>query len=78
MKRTILNVKANKKDEFWCSLNGNALELMGANLAALTNTIESMKEAEERGDKLLKMLLEDIVELFEVNGITLKNTLDKT
>ena len=76
MKKTLLSVKGNNKDEIWCTLNGNALELMAANLTALTHTIESLKTGQEKGERLLKMLLEDIEELFEINGITLKEKVE--
>ena len=69
MKRTIVNVKANKKDEFWCSLHGNALEIMGANLSILKHTVEALKGEGERGEKFLQMLYEDVEEVFQENGI---------
>lgn len=72
MKKTILNVKLCGTDEFVCLLNGNALEVMAANLSALQSTIESFKESEaKRGEQFLEMLLEDIEELFQTNGIRL-------
>ena len=69
MKKTILCVKGNNKDEFWSSLNGNALEVMAANLTALQNTIECLKKSEERGEQFIQMLFEDIQDLFAENGV---------
>ena len=64
MKKVLLSVKTNNKDEFWCEAHGNALEIMAGNLVILENTIRDFKEYSHRGETLLKMLLEDIEDLF--------------
>lgn len=73
MKKTVLKV-VGRRDEFWCSQSGNALEVMSAHLVALQTTIEIMeKETASRGPQFLEMLLEDIEKLFAEHGIKTKN-----
>lgn len=69
MKRTIIKVIGNK-DGYWCSQNGNALEIMAAHLTALQGTIDSLEQSQDkRCQQFLEMLREDIEELFDEHGI---------
>lgn len=65
MKRTIVTIKGNNKDEIWCNINGTALEIIGSYLALTENILETFMKEEEHGKKALGMLLEDVTKAFE-------------
>lgn len=65
MKRTIVTIKGNNKDEMWCNINGTALEIMGSYLALTENILETFMKEEKHGKKALGILLEEVTEAFE-------------